>query len=88
MTIDNPGFGHFPVVDFASRIASAGVSENSAVNVIGSVAAASRSGIRQRLKNVRLFLGDVSREENMFATKCAEDGRSTRAKNWIFDAKF
>ena len=48
MAIDNPGFGHFPIIDFASRIASAGVNENSAVNVIRrSVSRRRRSGIRR-----------------------------------------
>ena len=60
MTIQGPRIGPFPLVDFASRIASAGIGENSGVNVIGRVAAAERSAIRKRLERERLFLGEIS----------------------------
>ncbi len=57
-----PKIGPFGLVDFASRIASAGARESSGVNIIAQVAAAPRVGIRQRLQRVRFFLGEIGRE--------------------------
>jgi hypothetical protein len=61
-SIQGPRIGPFPLLDFASKIASAGSMEDSSVELIGSVAVAEQSEVREQLENVRLYFGEIGQQ--------------------------
>lgn len=61
MSVQGPKISHFPLVDFASRIAAGKDLVKSPVDQLAP--AASGSGLKQKLQGVRLYLGDLPGEE-------------------------
>jgi hypothetical protein len=61
MSVQGPEISHFPLLDFASRIAAGKDLAESPVDQIAP--AASGSGLKQKLQGVRLYLRDLPGEE-------------------------
>jgi hypothetical protein len=57
MTIQGPNISQFPIMDFASRIVSGGMAEDSLVPILAPLTNA--SAFRRNLEGVRIFLGDI-----------------------------
>jgi len=57
MRRQGPNISPFPLVDFASRVASGGMTETSTAKVLGRVAAS--PSFRKELESVRFFLGEL-----------------------------
>jgi hypothetical protein len=61
MSLQGPGLSKFPLVDFASRIAAGRDLAKSPVDEIATVA--SGSDLKEKLQDVRLYLGDLTEQD-------------------------
>ena len=75
MTIQGPKISTFALIDFASRISSAGNYQDSMVPIMASVAHGSMSIIRESLQTVHLFFGEITREQRRVPRREVDLGR-------------
>jgi len=61
MSVQGPEISKFPLIDFASRIAAGKDLAQSPVDEI--VPVASGSGLKEKLHDVRLYLGDLTEQD-------------------------
>ena len=81
MRIQGPDISSFPLVDFASRVASAGMADGSTADALSRTATG--SDLRAHLQNLRLFLRelDFDQEDEFERQAEAGSGGLTQASN-------